>query len=60
LEREFDREAKTELLPMQPVDVPDTCADIDDLMRDVGFSPSTPIEEGFHRFVSRYREFHRF
>lgn len=59
LEREFGRKAKTELLPMQPGDVPETCADIDDLMRDVGFRPTTPIEEGIRRFVAWYREFYR-
>jgi nucleoside-diphosphate-sugar epimerase len=35
------------------------CADIDDLMRDVGFRPATPIAEGVRRFVVWYREFHR-
>jgi len=47
------------MLPMQPGDVPATCADIDDLMRDVGFRPSTPIEEGVSRFVAWYREFYK-
>src|SRR5205809_718349 len=41
LEHELGRKAKIELLPMQPGDVPETCADIDDLMRDVGFRPTT-------------------
>jgi len=59
LEQEFGRKAKTELVPMQPGDVPETCADIDDLMRDVGFRPSTPIEKGVRSFVAWYREFHR-
>jgi len=44
---------------MQPGDVLETCADVDDLMRDVGFRPSTSIEEGVRRFVAWYREFHR-
>jgi UDP-glucuronate 4-epimerase len=60
LEQEFGREAKIELLPMQPGDVPETCADIDDLMRDVGFRPATPIEVGVHNFAAWYREYHRF
>jgi UDP-glucuronate 4-epimerase len=59
LERALGRKAVTELVDMQPGDVPETCADIDDLMRDVGFQPATPIEEGIPRFVSWYREFHR-
>jgi UDP-glucuronate 4-epimerase len=59
LEREFGRKAKTELVPIQPGDVPETCADVDDLMREVGFRPSTPIEEGVRRFAAWFREFHR-
>jgi UDP-glucuronate 4-epimerase len=38
--------------------VPATYADVDDLMRDAGFRPSTPIEEGVARFVSWYRDYH--
>ncbi len=56
LEQEFGRKAKTELVPMQPGDVPETCADVDDLMRDVGFRPATADRRGraqFRRLVSR-------
>jgi UDP-glucuronate 4-epimerase len=59
LEREFGRKAKTELLPMQPGDVPETCADIDDLTREVGFRPEVPIEEGVRRFAAWFKEFHK-
>ena len=59
LEREFGRKAVTELVPMQPGDVPETCADVDDLMRDVGFRPATPIEDGVRNFAAWYREYHR-
>jgi UDP-glucuronate 4-epimerase len=58
LEGEFGRKAKTELVPLQPGDVPETCADIDDLKRDVGFRPATSIDEGVRRFAAWYREFH--
>jgi UDP-glucuronate 4-epimerase len=58
LEQEFGCKAKTELVPMQPGDVPETHADVDDLTRDVGFRPATPIEEGVRRFAAWYREFH--
>ena len=58
LERELGRTAIKELAPMQPGDVPETCADIDDLKRDIGFRPATPIEEGVRRFVAWYREFY--
>jgi UDP-glucuronate 4-epimerase len=59
LEQEFGRKARMELEPMQPGDVPETCADIDDLIRDAGFRPSTPVEEGVRRFAAWYREYHR-
>jgi UDP-glucuronate 4-epimerase len=58
LEKELGNRAKVELVPMQPGDVPETKADVDDLMRDVGFRPATSIEEGIHRFAEWYREFH--
>lgn len=46
------------LLPIQPGDVPATYADVEDLSRDVGFKPATPIEEGISRFVSWYRSYY--
>jgi UDP-glucuronate 4-epimerase len=52
------RKAERQLLPMQPGDVPATYADVDDLMRDVGFKPSTPIEEGIKRFIDWYRTYY--
>ncbi len=58
LETCLGRKAKMRLLPMQPGDVPATFADIDDLARDVGFSPATPIEVGIERFVRWYRDFY--
>ena len=58
IEKALGRKAEKRLLPMQPGDVPATYADVDDLMRDVGFKPATPIEEGVRRFVAWYREFY--
>jgi UDP-glucuronate 4-epimerase len=58
IEQALGRKAVKELVDMQPGDVPETCADVDDLMRDVGFRPATPIEDGIPRFVSWYREFY--
>ncbi len=55
LEGQLGRKAMTELLPIQPGDVPATYADVDDLMRDIGFRPSTPIEEGIRRFATWFR-----
>jgi UDP-glucuronate 4-epimerase len=45
-----------EMLPMQPGDVMETFADIDDLARDVGFAPRTSIEDGIRGFVAWYRD----
>jgi UDP-glucuronate 4-epimerase len=59
LEEALGKKAQRELLPMQPGDVPETYADVDDLMRDVGYRPCTPIEEGVRRFIAWYREYHR-
>ncbi|OAF01304.1 UDP-glucuronate 5-epimerase [Bradyrhizobium centrolobii] len=56
LERELGRTAIKELLPMQPGDVLETFADVEDLMRDTGFAPSTPIEHGVRNFVTWYRD----
>jgi UDP-glucuronate 4-epimerase len=53
------RKAQLELLPLQAGDVVATAADIADLERDVGFRPTTPIEEGVRRFVAWYREYYR-
>jgi UDP-glucuronate 4-epimerase len=58
LERELGRTTARELVDMQPGDVPETRADIDDLARDIGFRPSTPIEDGVRRFVAWYRKFY--
>jgi UDP-glucuronate 4-epimerase len=57
LERELGRTAIKELLPMQPGDVMETFADVEDLMRDTGFAPSTPIEQGVRNFVTWYRDY---
>jgi len=58
VEQALGKEAQKNFLPMQPGDVPITYADVDDLMRDVGFKPSTAIEEGLDRFVRWYRDYY--
>jgi UDP-glucuronate 4-epimerase len=58
LEKSLGKKAKKNLMPIQPGDVPETFADVDDLTRDVGFKPATPIEEGVERFVEWYREYY--
>jgi UDP-glucuronate 4-epimerase len=58
LEGHIGRKAEKNFLPMQPGDVPATYADIDDLARDVGFAPSTSLEEGIGRFVEWYKKYY--
>jgi UDP-glucuronate 4-epimerase len=58
LERALGRSAEKRFLPMQPGDVPATYADVDDLARDIGFQPATPLAEGIERFVAWYREYY--
>jgi UDP-glucuronate 4-epimerase len=58
LERALGKKAVMEMLPLQPGDVPATCADVDALIEDVGFKPATPIEQGVERFVRWYRDFY--
>ncbi|MDP2645672.1 MAG: NAD-dependent epimerase/dehydratase family protein, partial [Desulfobacterales bacterium] len=58
IEKALGKKAVREFLPLQPGDVPATCADIDDLERDVGFKPSTPIETGIRHFVAWYKSYY--
>lgn len=59
LEQSLGREAKRELLPMQPGDVRETYADITAIQNDLGFAPTTPIEVGIPKFVEWFRQYHR-
>lgn len=59
LEKTLGKTAIKNFQPLQPGDVLATYADVDDLTRDVGFRPSTPIEVGVQRFVEWYRSYHK-
>jgi UDP-glucuronate 4-epimerase len=59
LEQALGKTALKELMPMQPGDVPATCADVDALQKAVGFAPNTPVAEGIARFVAWYRAYRR-
>ncbi|UXI66348.1 NAD-dependent epimerase [Tahibacter amnicola] len=59
IEEAIGKTAEKRLLPLQPGDVPDTEADVDALMRDTGYSPSTPVDVGVKRFVAWYRDFYQ-
>jgi UDP-glucuronate 4-epimerase len=58
LENCLGRKAKLEMLPMQPGDVLETCADIEALREWVRFAPSTKLEKGLEQFVAWYREYY--
>jgi len=58
IEQCVGRKAEMRLLPLQPGDVPDTMADVEELVRDTGYSPSTDIADGVRSFVDWYRGFY--
>ena len=58
LEKNLGKKAKMRFLPMQPGDVPATCADVEDLAAAVGFSPATTIATGIARFVEWYKKYY--
>ena len=58
LEACLGRKAKKNFLPLQPGDMPDTFADVDDLVKDFDYRPDTPIEVGVRRFVDWYKAYH--
>jgi UDP-glucuronate 4-epimerase len=59
IEECLGKKARKNLLPLQPGDVPATYANIDDLMRDVGFKPGTTLEEGIPRFIAWYKDYYK-
>jgi UDP-glucuronate 4-epimerase len=59
LEDCLGKKAEMNLLPLQPGDVPETFADVDALVQDVGYQPGTPVEEGIARFVEWYRGYYK-
>ena len=59
LEKALGKKATKNFLPLQPGDVPETYADIDDLARDIGYQPATNIEDGIAKFIEWYREHYK-
>ena len=57
LEKALGRKAEMEMLPLQPGDVPDTYADVTDLVEQFGYKPATPVEQGVANFVAWYRDY---
>jgi len=58
LEKCLGKKAKMDLLPLQPGDVPDTYADVADLVSDMGYKPATSVEDGVANFVDWYRAYY--
>jgi len=59
LENELGKKAQKELLPLQPGDVPDTYADVDALVNDMGYKPQTTLEKGMHEFVAWFNSYYQ-
>lgn len=58
LEKALNKKAKIEFLPIQPGDVPDTYANLDDLISQFNYKPSTSVEDGVLRFVEWYKTYY--
>lgn len=59
IENALGKKAQKEMLALQAGDVPETFADVSELMRDVGFKPATPIQEGVNKFVEWFRHYYK-
>ena len=59
IEEKLGKKAIKNLLPLQEGDVPETFADVDDLIRDVDFKPATTIETGIENFINWYTEYYK-
>ena len=58
IEEALDIKAEKELLPLQPGDVPDTYADVDDLVKEFDYKPSMSVKQGVKNFVDWFKEYH--
>ena len=58
IEEALGIKAEKELLPLQPGDVPDTFADLDDLVKEFGYKPSMSVTRGVKNFVDWFKEYH--
>lgn len=56
IELALGKKAEKNLLPLQPGDVPDTYADVEDLVKDIDYKPSTDVKEGVAKFVNWYKK----
>jgi UDP-glucuronate 4-epimerase len=58
IEEALGIKAEKELMPLQPGDVPDTFADLDDLVKEFGYKPSMSVTQGVKNFVDWFKEYH--
>src|SRR5699024_626591 len=58
IEKKLGKQAKKNYLPLQPGDVPETYADVEDLIRDIDFQPKTTIQEGKNEFIDWYVDYY--
>ena len=59
LEKALKKKAKINFLPLQPGDVPDTFANVDELKKKFNYKPSTSVVDGVSNFVKWYKEFYQ-
>ena len=59
LEKALGKKAKINFLPLQPGDVPDTCANVDNLIKKFNYKPSTSVGEGINNFVEWYKNYYK-
>ena len=59
IEKNLGKEAKKEMMPMQPGDVEETYANVDDLINDIRFKPNTSIEKGVEGFIKWYKKYYK-
>ena len=59
IEEKLGKKAIKNFMPIQDGDVPETFADVDDLMEEVGFKPSTSIEDGIGNFIDWYKDYYK-
>jgi UDP-glucuronate 4-epimerase len=57
IEKALGKKAEIEMLPLQPGDVPDTYADVADLIEHFGYKPANPVQQGVSNFVAWYRDY---
>ncbi len=60
IEQALGKKATIEFLPLQPGDVPDTFADVDDLVKQFNYRPTTTVQDGIQKFVEWYREYYKY